>query len=395
MVRTNLHLYLLLTVPEFHITNNLVDSLSSATTVRDVPNITIPTNPPPVEGYKAIVYLFMAGAADSYSMLVPTAGCGTLYDDYRSVRGDVALPLDPNKFPEPLLYPLPIDASTSNQPCNTFGLHPSLVNVKKLYEGGDASWVANIGPLVEPLTALEFDIGSKPTPQALFAHNTQTSVTQSVFSQDSTVGGVLGRIGDSLNQQAGEEIFDAYSISGTPKILEGAPGVSRVPDVLSGYGVSSFNYLVTPTYEDNIEALSQHIVTSIFGETYSASMTNAIYRMRLLDGVVGETALVGDTCFDNLNTDIANQLWQVARMTNNRDGLNAKRDVFYAQIGGFDTHSDNHEILASLLTQIDDAIGCFKTEMDNQGIWNNVTVVSASEFGRTMTSNGLGTDHAW
>jgi len=281
------------------------------------------------------------------------------------------------------------------QPCNSMGMHPSLANIHSLFESGDASWTAGIGPLVEPLNAAEFAAGSKPVPQALFAHNTQTSVTQSVFSQDSTVGGVLGRLGDVLNEQAQEDIFDAYSISGTPKILEGAPGVRRVADVLSGNGVSSFNYLITPEYEQNIEALSEIIATSIYGETYSSSITNAISRMRLLDGVVGDTSLVGDACFDNLGTDIADQLWQVARMTNNRDGLESKRDVFYTQIGGFDTHSDNHLTLAFLLTEIDDAIGCFKAEMDNQGIWNNVTIASASEFGRTLTSNGLGTDHAW
>jgi len=78
-------------LPEFQITNNLVSSLSN-TTVRRVPNITIPANPPLVQGYKAIVYLFMGGAADSYSMLAPTSACGTLHSQYMSVRGDIAIP---------------------------------------------------------------------------------------------------------------------------------------------------------------------------------------------------------------------------------------------------------------------------------------------------------------
>ena len=350
-------------VPEYHITNNLVDS-SSTTEIRDVPDITIPPSPPPVEGYKSIVYVFMAGASDSFSMLAPVAGCTPLHSQYISVRGDVAIQS---------ANLLPIDASTSNQPCNSFGLHPSLVNIHGLYEEGDAAWVSNIGPLVEPMNNAEFDAGSKPVPQALFAHNTQTQVTQSVFAQDGSAGGVLGRIGDAINAQEGEEIFDGYSISGSPKILEGAPGVSRPADVLSGYGVASFNSLVWP-YESNVEALSQNIVTSIHGETFSASMTNAIYRMRFLDGVVGATELANDACFDDLKTDFASQLWQVARLMKNRDGFEAKRDVFYTQIGGFDTHSDNGPALTALLTQIDDAIGCFKLEMYNQNIWNNVTV---------------------
>lgn len=122
------------------------------------------------------------------------------------------------------------------------------------------AWFSNVGPLVEPLTKTEFEAGSKPVPQALFAHNTQTSITQAVFAQDSNAGGVLGRLGDVLNEQEGNEIFAAYSISGTPKILEGAPGVNRPADVLSGYGETWFNYLIYDFgYEMNIEALNEQV----------------------------------------------------------------------------------------------------------------------------------------
>ena len=206
-------------VPEFHVSNNLMSS-GATTQARPVSDVTLPENPPPVTGYKAIVYVYMAGAADSYSMLVPSSGCSPLYSQYQSVRGDVALP-----------WSREISAATSNQPCQSFGVHPSLVNVQSFYNQGDAAWVANVGPLAQALTAAEFDAGTKPVPQALFAHNTQTTITQAVFMEaDAGAGGVLGRIGDMLNDQAGEEVFAAYSISGTPKILEGAPGVSRPAD---------------------------------------------------------------------------------------------------------------------------------------------------------------------
>jgi cullin-associated NEDD8-dissociated protein 1 len=335
-----------------------------------------------VTGYKAIVYMFLAGALDSYSALVPL-NC-PLHDQYLSVRGDVAITSGL----------LGIDATSSNQPCASFGLHPSLQNLHQLYNDGDSSFVANIGPLVMPLNKYEFEANSKPQPQALFAHNTQTQITQSVFAQDSSAGGVLGRIGDVLNQQEGAEIFDAYSISGTPKILQGAPGVSKPADVLSSWGVASFNWVSKP-FQDNIEALSKNIVTSIYGETFSASMTNTIYRTQLLENVIDDVTLSNSACFVAIDTDIGNQFEQVARIIKSRDGLEAKRDVFYLQHGGYDTHSDNGPALAGLLEQVDDALGCFVTEMKSQGIWNNVTVVSASEFGRTLTSNGLGTDHAW
>ena len=109
-------------------------------------------------------------------------------------------------------------------------------------------------------------------------------------------------------------------------------------------------------------------------ETFSSSLTNALYRTRLLQGVVGGVTLTNDTCFDGLNTGIADQLQQTARLIKKRDGLQANRDAFYTDIGGFDTHSDNGPALTALLKQIDDAIGCFKNEMVSQGIWGNVTV---------------------
>lgn len=240
----------------------------------------------------------------------------------------------------------------------------------------------------------EYEAQSKPQPPALFAHNTQTQVTQTVFAQDSSAGGVLGRIGDALNLQEGKEVFNSYSISGTPKILEGAPGLSKAADVLSGWGVSSFNDVSEP-YEDSIETLSKNVASSIYGETFSSSMTNAIYRTRLLDGAIGGASLDNDACFEGLGTEIARQYQMVARIIKSRDGLESTRDAFYTEDWGYDTHDDNGATLLTRLKEVDDAIGCFVTEMKSQGVWGNVTIASASEFGRTLTSNGLGTDHAW
>ncbi len=164
-------------------------------------------------------------------------------------------------------------------------------------------------------------------------------------------------------------------------MLEGAPSVSKPADVLSGGGVVDF-IPKAGTYEANIEALSENVVTSIYGETFSASMTNAIYRTRLLDEVIGNVTLDEELCFANAGTDLADQFEQVARIIKSRDGLEARRDVFYVSISGFDTHSDNGPVLTNLLSQIDDSIGCFVSEMKSQSVWSNVTVVSASEFGR-------------
>jgi len=377
--------------PEFHVTNRVQDS-TIAPEVRNATTEELSENVTETTGYKAIVYLYLAGACDSYSALVPHSSCNPadLNQQYHDVRDDVAI--DQASL-------LPISVPTGTQPCDVFGLHPSLSHVQQLYNSNEAAFIANIGPLVEPLSdKVDFEDKIKEVPPALFAHNTQTKVTQTVFAQDSTAGGVLGRIGDVLNAQASEaagedvEIYDGYSISGTPKILEGEAGVSRAADVLSGSGVAGL-YYPAGDHEAQIRDLNANVAASIFGETYSEKVISTLDRIDTLGGALGTTATpYNGTCSD---TYLDNQFRQVARIIAGRDTLEAKRDVFFVQHGGYDTHSDNGPALTNLLSEVDGALLCFTNELKAQGIWNNVTVVSASEFGRTLTSNGQGTDHAW
>jgi cullin-associated NEDD8-dissociated protein 1 len=119
--------------PEFHITNNLFSSKAGAPSPRPLPDTDAPQDPKPVTDYKAIIYLFLSGAMDSFSALVPL-NC-ELHNQYLEVRGDVAISSGLRQ----------IDASGSNQPCDTFGLHPSLVNIHQLFQERDASFFANIG----------------------------------------------------------------------------------------------------------------------------------------------------------------------------------------------------------------------------------------------------------
>jgi cullin-associated NEDD8-dissociated protein 1 len=118
--------------PEFHITNNLFSS-KALPSPRPPPDADAPEDPKPVTEYKAIIYLFLSGAMDSFSALVPL-NC-ELHNQYLEVRGDVAI----------LSGLRQIDARGSNQPCDTFGLHPSLVNIHQLFQERDASFFANIG----------------------------------------------------------------------------------------------------------------------------------------------------------------------------------------------------------------------------------------------------------
>jgi uncharacterized protein (DUF1501 family) len=89
------------------------------------------------------------------------------------------------------------------------------------------------------------------------------------------------------------------------------------------------------------------------------------------------------------NNNLADQFEQVARAIKARTALGANRGSFFVRIGGFDTHGSLTR-LTELMGQVDGALGAFEAEMKVQGMWDNVVVVTASDFGRTMTSNGAG-----
>lgn len=130
---------LLVTTPEFHTTS--LNRPSNGT--RDPSEASGTTE----ESYKAIVYVYMFGGMDSFHMLAPhsgtDSGCTDLYEEYTSVRGLAGL--EPSKM-------LLLNASSSDQPCNVFGLHNHLGKVQAMYDEGKALFFANTGHLAKPVS---------------------------------------------------------------------------------------------------------------------------------------------------------------------------------------------------------------------------------------------------
>ena len=341
------------------------------------------------EPYRAIVFLMMTGGADTFNLLVPHSQCAAkdLYAEYAAVRDAAALAQDDL---------LTITADNATQPCSVFGLHPDLSTLRDLYTDGDAAFVANIGPLVEPLTKDEYESGTKTPPVSLFAHNMQQTATQSVHAQDASATGVLGRVVGTL---AARGISTAsYSVSGNAKILEGELD-TEAPSQIGLHrtrGIVPFDeYGTVSELLPAIGNLTAAVSDSLFAETWASSLHETLARSATLRIAQDASELTQDFAAADGDNQLADQLEQVAVLMKARELLGAKRDVFYVTIGGFDTHSDVGETFAENMGWIDAALGSFAAEMKNQGLWENVTIVSASDFGRTLTSNGLGTDHAW
>ena len=144
--------------PEFHATNHLTPTDEARQEAAKVTSMGRP--------YKAIVVLFLNGGADTYNLIVPHSNCAAsdLYAEYEAVRGP-AIALPKEKL-------LPFNVSAGSQPCSTFGLHPELPALHDLYLSGEASFVANVGALVQPVTKDTWR-KTKDMPNSLFAHNAQ------------------------------------------------------------------------------------------------------------------------------------------------------------------------------------------------------------------------------
>lgn len=131
----------------------------------------------------------------------------------------------------------------------------------------------------------------------------------------------------------------------------------------------------------------------MFPETYSQILESSIEQTEYLGKMLDNSQLDTTNWADDT---LSLQMNQVAKIMKMRSELGNERDVFMLKLGGWDTHSDLKEDFNEQLTKINDALSKFHEEIKTkQGLWDNVTIVSISDFGRTLTSNGKGTDHAW
>jgi cullin-associated NEDD8-dissociated protein 1 len=386
---------LLVISPEFHSVNepqpyNVPRAMGGLTSLRGPP--TASQGRP----YKAVVVLFLSGGLDSWNLLVPHSGCvagnfSTNYEQYEATRGIVALGR------EELLQ---VSARPGTQPhtvCTTFGVHPALPIVHSLYGVNQAAFFANTGTLVRPLTKAQFLANSVEMPPQLFAHNIQVRCAQSVHAQQIAAKGVLGRVVDALGAAGGAAFRTAsYSLDGLKKMLDG----DKPHTILDGTGAKRFGrYGALRAQITNLTSGRQR---SLFTETYAQFIEASLASSEQLGSMLETVALlstrwsprdaVNNDCFES---ETCHKFEQVARVIASHAVLQEERQVFYVELGGFDTHTSAKEVVQLKLNDINAALTAFVDEMRLRGLWSSTAVVTASDFARTLDSNGAGTDHAW
>ena len=337
-------------------------------------------------GYRALVCVFLYGGNDHTNTIVPYDA--SEHAEYFNSRPEIALArgdLAATSF-----------GPVASQGGRSFAFHPSLSSFKSLYDAGNLAVISNVGPLVTPTTRAQYDSRSVPLPPKLFSHNDQ----QSVWQANTAIGegarlGWGGRIGDLLASQNGLPIFTAVSAAGNAVFLSGQQVLQyqmSTSGALSLAGVSGNLYgssSASSLYRQLITGNRTHLFEDEIGQVVSRSIAaNSLLASSLPPASQFTTPVPS-------NNRLASQLNIVARMIFARNAISTNRQIFFVSLGGFDNHDYLIDRHATQLQQLGAAVGAFYSWLGEMAMEDSVTLFTASDFGRTLTSNGDGSDHGW
>ncbi len=340
---------------------------------------------PEVTDYKALVCVFLLGGNDGNNTIIPIDP-----SEYSSTYGMVRTTAD-IAIPQASLLPLTQAAAATR-----FGLHPGLSGLQNLWDRKRLAVLFNVGTLVEPLTKADYANGRKP--EKLFSHSDQQREWQAALSLAQNRSGWAGRMADNLNAANGYgPIPMAISIAGSSLFLTGNTTSSLAIPAGGSFNLSGFTSDTDMSRYAAMRQLAAMDRDNRFISSASDVMDSALATSAVLDPIINPaTGSAALQALAALNTPLANQLLQVARLIEARDTLSMKRQIFFVALNGFDTHGSQLPVQQSLFAQLGPALQTFTDATEALGVANNVTTFTLSDFGRTLKpASGGGSDHAW
>jgi uncharacterized protein (DUF1501 family) len=336
------------------------------------------------EGYRALVCILLAGGNDSYNMVVPNDS--DQFAEYAAIRSDLALD-------QASLLPL---AGTTAQGRN-YALHPGMPEVQQLYADGELSIMANVGTLLEAVDAQAVEAGNARLPLGLFSHSDQIAQWQTAVPDDRIAQGWGGRLADLYEGvNAANGISMNISLGGNNLFQSGNRTVQYAISA-EGDGATSVN-----AYDDGsdfgdfrkrmIDELLAVPQTNLLRREYSKRLRGAIDAQRVFVDALQASVTPG-TAFSP--GPFSQSLRQIARVIAARAALGACRQTFFVQVGGWDHHDEVLDNQANMLPAISQGMKEFRDALIEIGVYDDVTTFTTSDFGRTLTSNGKGSDHGW
>lgn len=383
----------------------------------------------PFDDYRALVCVFLFGGNDSHNMIIPL---GAEYAGYASGRGNLAIPQ---------ANTIAVDPGLSGQ---SFGFHPSLAGLAGIFNTDKKlAAINNVGVLLQPTSLSQYQSKINLPPQ-LFSHSDMQSHWQTGRADAPAISGWGGRMADVIEgANANSQVSVSVSTAGQSMFQKGDNTISYSVSAWGGpkstivrrmrayrdwdnYATSRPN--PQASFENQIRVARTNMLEDQWGDMAVRAMVTgefvngALYNldnlgnpMKDASGVISEKfAITSPPPLTYVNSEgltrpnrLAAQLRSVANMISARNALGVKRQIFFVSLGGFDTHGDQFKgsntpttpILsgqhADLLKQLDEALTWFYNWTKTQNIDKNVTSFTMSDFGRTLTSNGQGSDHGW
>jgi uncharacterized protein (DUF1501 family) len=336
--------------------------------------------------YKALVCIFLFGGNDGNNTVVPIStpsNPANSYSNYAQVRGGLALPASSLNV-------------IGNSKGDQYGLHPSLTELASLYNSKTVAVMVNVGTLVTPLTQAQYKNQQAAIPSNLFSHLDQQTEWQTSLAQGSGATGWGGRVADAMQGCNTSGFPTIVSLGGNNLFNTGAQ--TNPATVTAGQVLGLQGFSTSAANTARLSAL-QSLLTFDNGVSL-VQASNAIASSGLNQATILSQALAGGKALTTVfpNTSLGSQLSQVAKIINVRGQLGMRRQIFFAYLGGFDTHDLELNDQGTGLAQVSQAMKAFYDATVEMGTADQVVTFTESDFGRTLQPSGgatLGTDHAW
>ncbi len=351
--------------------------------------------------YRALVCVYLQGGNDGHGTVIATdADSYAAFVQARSGAPGLAYPMSE-------LLPITLQTPQSGR---TFALNPYLTGVQNLFNASRAAIIANTGTLVVPATKTQINANSVQLPDSLFSHFDQTAAWQAIASNLGSGehvgwGGAVADAIEAMNMNS-NSMFTCISTAGNALFLAGQTSFQlnctpAGPIPIYGLTQPPFG---APASTNPLSAILSNEETNLFAKEYEVVIQRSMQAQATLasamppageGGVANPPQYLDPVTLKLTDNPLAASLQTVARIIAGRGSLGVTRQIFYVQLGSFDTHNNQAQIHSQLLTQLGAALEYFDGLMVGMGLGNQVTSFTISDFGRTLTCNSNGTDHGW
>ena len=330
--------------------------------------------------YRALVCVFLQGGNDSFNMLVPRGQ--DEYEEYAQIRSSLALPK------ESLLA-----LTTGLKETKELGIHPALPGVKALYESSNLAFVSNVGTLQQPTTKADYLSNNSFAPQGLFSHSDQQRQWHTALPDRSSDAGWLGKMSTLVRDLNGVDNYaSAISVNGLNLAQTSTTQMPYVIGVNGSSGIIDWDQGRWRHARAGVTSQLELDYHNLFQKAFVNRKKEAIE----LNVEFSQTLQVDQQETVNFGEgSLSDQLEMVLRIIRSRENFGVRRQTFFVMLGGWDHHGDLLASHSSLLAQLDTALSGFQEALNTEGLSDLVTTFTASDFGRSLTANGQGSDHGW